>query len=123
MLENALQPLLEASTLDELYKDGEMRIHEFMTTLPKSGMSSMIHWADQARSNNSILELQFQGFLIGELVGLLWNEEVATTQEDRLDCGRTDVRIAGERVVLQLELKQKANQAEPTEAEMTKPIF
>lgn len=120
LLENALQPLLEASTLDELYKDGEMRIHEFMTTLPKSGMSSMIRWADQARSNNSILELQFQGFLIGELVGLLWNEEVATTQEDRLDCGRTDVRIAGERVVLQLELKQKANQAEPTEAEMTK---
>lgn len=118
LLENSLQPLFDAESLNALYLIGATQIGEFMQTLPKSGMSSLVRWAEKARSNR-ILELQFQGFLIGELANLLWSEDVATTQEDVMNSGRTDVRVAGKGTVLLLELKQKPTTAGPSSAEMT----
>lgn len=117
LLRNSLQPLFDAETLDDLYKIGATHIEEFMQTLPKSGLASLVRWSKEKRSNN-ILELQFQGFLIGALVESLWSEDVETTQEDVLESGRTDVRISGQGTLLLLELKQKTTATAPTPKQM-----
>lgn len=117
LLRNSLQPLFDADSLQTLYQIGATQIEEFMHTLPKSGMASLVRWAEDTR-RNKILELHFQGFLIGALADSLWFEDVETSQEDVTPSGRTDVRIAGERTLLLLELKQKSASTSPTTREM-----
>lgn len=119
LLENSLQPLFDAESLDALYLIGATQIEEFMQTLPESGMSSLVRWAEERRSNR-IWEFPFQGYLIRQLADLLWSEDVAMSQEDLIESSRTDVRIAGAKTVLLLELKQKPTTAAPTTAEMNK---
>ena len=97
LLENSLQPLFDAESFKALYRIDATQIKEFMKTLPKSGMSFLVRWAEGARDNR-ISELHFQGFLIAELANLLWSEDVATTQKDVLNSGH--VRVAGKGTVL-----------------------
>ena len=106
LLRNSMQPLLDASYLKVLYGIGEKNVQEFMRTLPKSGMSSLICWANLKRQNK-IMELQFQAYLIAQLSESLWDENVETSQEDMTSSGqRTDVRIANDNTIIVLELKQ-----------------
>lgn len=106
LLGNSMQPLLDASDLKVLYGRGEINVQEFMRTLPKSGMSSLIRWANLKRQNK-IMDLQFQAYLISQLSESLWDENVETSQEDMTSSGqRTDVRIANHNTIIVLELKQ-----------------
>lgn len=125
MLKVTLLPLIEAKTVQEIYAQQGL-LQEFMETLAivSGGMSRMIDWA--AEKGNHILELQFQGFLVGELhrhfmddIDKKQGHGVLTTQEDKVGKGRTDVRVKGKGTMLILELKQKSTETtEPTEAEM-----
>ena len=115
-----LLPLLQYKTPKEVYHHKNL-LEEFMNSLPTSGMSKMIKWAS-SRSSNRTLELQFQGNLIGELhEHFLESEDIFSTQEDKTDSGRTDVRIHNQRdkTMVILELKQKPTSA-PTANEMKK---
>lgn len=67
LLENSLQPLFDAASLEDLYEIGVEQVAEFVRTLPKSGRLSLIRWANSSRSNHT-LELQFQAYLIGEIL-------------------------------------------------------
>lgn len=106
LLENSMQPLFDARDLDDLYSNGVNYVKDFMYTLPKSGISSLIHWAN-SRGSQSRMELQFH-FLVETLSASLWNENVVTSQEDIITTSkqRTDVRITGEKTIILLELKQ-----------------
>jgi len=117
-----LAPLFDLTTVDEIYDKKDL-LEEFMAMLPASGMSKMITWAKASRGNR-ILELQFQGYLVGELHDNFladFDAAVDTTQEDVLESGsRTDIQIRGKNTILILELKQKPSvAAPPTEAEMS----
>jgi hypothetical protein len=78
----------------------------------------------QASSRNRILDLQFQGFLVGELHDHFMADDAAIlpTQGDTLDSNlRTDIQMKGNTTILVLELKQKPSvNAPPTLLEMTK---
>jgi len=117
-----LAPLFELSTVDQIYSRRDL-LQEFLATLPVSAMSKMIAWAKASRGNR-ILELQFQGYLVGELHDHFladFDAAVHTTQEDVLESGsRTDIQIRGKNTMLILELKQKPSvAAPPTKAEMS----
>lgn len=120
MLGVTLKPLFECRTVAEIYQHQDL-LQDFIETIPISGMEKMIKWA-QDKAENRILELQFQGFLVGKLHSLFLEDEVPfdTTQEDKLASDlRTDIRIAGNSTMIVLELKQKPSKAAPpTKAQM-----
>ena len=120
MLGVTLAPLFDLSSVDEIY-DRQDLLQEFMETLPNSAMAKMIKWA-KASSGNRILELQFQGILLGELHHHFMEdgEAIQPTQEDKLESERrTDIQMRGNSTLLILELKQKPSKsAPPTEFEM-----
>ena len=117
-----LGPLFDLSSVQNIY-DHQIYLEEFLLTLPESGMSKMIQWA-KTSTKNRILELQFQGFLVGELHDHFISEDngdVLTTQQDVVDeKSRTDIQLWGKNTVLILELKQKPSEtAPPTQAQLT----
>jgi hypothetical protein len=117
MLQVTLAPLFELSTVDEIF-NRQALLEEFMATLPASGMSKMINWA-KASKGNRILELQFQGFLVGELHDHFIADDatIVPTQEDVLGSKlRTDIQMKGNNTILILELKQKPSEAAPPTA-------
>ena len=120
MLEVTLVPLFGFNSVEEIYKNQTL-LQEFMETLPSSGMAKMISWAKSSRKNR-ILELQFQGFLLGELHESLMADDatILPTQEDKISPEmRTDIQRKGRNTILILELKQKPTKlAGPTEADM-----
>lgn len=95
--------LMTMRALDDIYGSGARLIEDFMLTLPKSSMASLVSWAEKERRNH-ILELQFQGYVVGRLSDLLLN----VAQEKSLpESGRTDVTLSNDHVLVVLELKQK----------------
>jgi hypothetical protein len=121
MLGVTLARLFTFTTVYDIYNHQAL-LQEFMETLPASGMTKMINWVN-ASNRNRILELQFQGFLVGELHDHFMADDAAIlpTQEDTLDSNlRTDIQIKGKTTILVLELKQKSRvNAPPTRLEMT----
>jgi hypothetical protein len=118
LIECSLGALLMLSDRAQIYLEGPAILTEFCQALSAKGMKALIKWAQEKKKNN-ILELQFQAFLVGALHDTLLDVLVATTQEDVLEGGRTDVTIAGDTIVLILELKQKPTMVGPTPLEMT----
>lgn len=120
MVEVTLAPLFGLDSVKEIYKNKKL-LQEFMATLPASGMARLISWASSA-PDNRILELQFQGVLLGELHdSLLFDDSaVQTTQEDLISpTQRTDIQIKGNNTTLILELKQRsASNTPPTPAQI-----
>lgn len=100
MLGVTLTPLFECGSVEEICAQKDL-LQDFIETLPTSGMERMINWAK--KRGNHILELQFQGFLVGALHDhFLADDDAAddddapidTTQEEKLlSKRRTDVRI------------------------------
>ena len=127
MLGVTLAPIFECASAEEIYAQKDL-LQDFIETLPTSGMERMINWAK--KRGNHILELQFQGFLVGALHDhFLADDDAAddddapidTTQEDKLvSKRRTYVRIANDSTLIVLELKQKPSvRAGPTDTEMS----
>ena len=117
LLSATLAPLFGLATVDEIYTR-QYLLEEFMAMLPASGMSKMINWANGS-TGNQLLELQFQGVLVGELHDHFIEDDAAVvpTQDDELDSGlRTDIQIKGKNTMLILELKQKPGVAAPPTA-------
>eukprot|EP00977_Amphora_coffeiformis_P028506 scaffold35514_cov137-Amphora_coffeaeformis.AAC.1 len=118
MIKVTLAPLFNCSSVAEIYEKQAL-LQEFVETLPTSAFSKMINWA-KSKEGNRILELQFQGFLLGELheYFMVDHGAVQPTQEDKLESGgRTDIRMRTKETLLILELKQKPN-VPPTKLEM-----
>ena len=122
MLKVTLTPLFDFDSVEEIYKNQAL-LQEFLETLPSTGMAKMVAWAKSSRKNR-ILELQFQGILLGELHESIMADDasIAPTQEDRISPNmRTDIQLKGRKTILILELKQKPTEhAGPTEAAMVK---
>jgi hypothetical protein len=89
ILRSSLGELFECKTVQEVYEKGEDRITDFLTTLSATSMSSLVNWA-ALQDNNNIMELQLQGFMVGELHNVLFG--VTIHQETVLPTGkRTDI--------------------------------
>ena len=71
-------------------------------------MAALIAWA-ASQKNNRILELQLRFKTIFP--------DVATTQEEKLDAGKSNVTITTEKCMLVLQLKKKDNATGPTARE------
>jgi hypothetical protein len=99
---------------------------DFLKSLSVSRMSSLIAWAASSPSQNRILELQLlvQGNIISELYELFvvaaLDPLAETTQEDKLNSGRSDVTTSTERSRVVLDLKKKEGKHPPTALEWTK---
>lgn len=120
MLNVTLTPMFSCESVDKIYENQPL-LQEFLETLPSKGLAKMIAWAKSSRTNR-ILELQFQGVLLGELHDLIMSDDdtsITPTQEDRISSDmRTDVQLKGHQTILILELKQQ--QSSPTKAAMIK---
>jgi hypothetical protein len=113
LLKASLGELLQLSSLSDIYGKGEKMITDFVSTLSENSMSSLIAWA-VADPENHILELQFQGFLLGEMHSRLYEGE-AVIQETVLDNKkRTDITLSGNNSVVILELKKLNGSTGPT---------
>eukprot|EP00978_Attheya_sp_CCMP212_P014880 scaffold38183_cov57-Attheya_sp.AAC.1 len=100
---SSIADLLEIKTKVEMYQQGEAILMDFLKYLSVSRMSSLIAWAASSTSRNRIRELHLQGNIIAELhylfvvAALALDPQADTTQEDKLDSGRSDVTIRTER--------------------------
>eukprot|EP00550_Attheya_septentrionalis_P003234 CAMPEP_0198286428 /NCGR_PEP_ID=MMETSP1449-20131203/5515_1 /TAXON_ID=420275 /ORGANISM="Attheya septentrionalis, Strain CCMP2084" /LENGTH=601 /DNA_ID=CAMNT_0043984165 /DNA_START=102 /DNA_END=1907 /DNA_ORIENTATION=+ len=113
LLKASLGELLQLSSLSEIYRKGEKLITDFVSTLSESTMSSLIAWA-VADPDNHIMELQLQGFMVGELHNVLY-EGTTVAQETVLpNKKRTDITLAGDNSLVLLELKKLNGSTEPT---------
>ena len=113
LLEASLGELLQLSSLSEIYEKGEKLITDFVSTLSESNMSSLIAWA-VADPDNHIMELQLQGFLVGEMHNVLY-EGTTVAQETVLpNKKRTDITLSGDNSLVILELKKLNGSTEPT---------
>eukprot|EP00978_Attheya_sp_CCMP212_P035256 scaffold152182_cov43-Attheya_sp.AAC.1 len=65
LIESSLGELFKCKTLAEVYNRGEAQIKDFVATLSTTSMSSLINWAEH-RNDDNIMELQLQGFMMGE---------------------------------------------------------
>jgi hypothetical protein len=112
ILKSSIGELFKCKTLQDVYEKGEDCIMDFMTTLTATSMSSLVDWAG-LQDNNNIMELQLQGFMVGELHDVLFG--VTIYQETVLPTlKRTDITLKGKHVLVILELK-KINGSEPPE--------
>jgi hypothetical protein len=81
--------------------------------LSTTRMSSLINWAEH-RNDDNIMELQLQGFKVGELYDELYG--IATIKEETVlpTRKRTDITLRGEHVLVILELKKLNGPRPPT---------
>ena len=114
-LASSIADILKLETKEDMYDKGEDILLEFLRALSETRMAALIAWA-ASRKNNRILELQLQGNVVESLYDEFKtiSPDVATTQEDTLDAGRSDVTITTDKCMLVLELKKKDNATEPT---------
>ena len=117
MVEFMLLPLFECDSVDHIYTKQQL-LQDFVETLPSNGMEKMVAWAASS-DKNRILELQFQGFLLGELHEniIADNASINDTQEDKVNADkRSDIQLKGNKTIVILELKQKASEQPPADA-------
>lgn len=93
-LASSIADILKLETKEDMYDKGEDILLEFLHALSETRMAALIAWA-ASRKNNRILELQLQGNVVESLYDEFKtiSPDVATTQEDTLDAGRSDVTI------------------------------
>jgi hypothetical protein len=115
VLRSSLGELFKCKTLKEVYEQGEAHITNFLTTLSATSMSSLIKWAARQGDNHS-MELQLQGFIVGELHNELYG--IATVQQETVlpTKKRTDITLQGDHVLVILELKKLNGPRPPTDA-------
>ena len=118
-LKASLEKLVSYTSTEDLYRDGEDILVDFVTSISKNNMARLMAWAS-SDSQNHILELQFQAHVITEAHDILAGVD-QTSQEDRLPGTgkRTDVTFSSPKSVVVLELKQVPDDA-PTEAFIAK---
>jgi hypothetical protein len=116
LLKSSLGELFALITLKEVYDQGVDLIKDFLATLSATGMSSLIDWA-ALHENNNFMELQLQGFMIGELHDELYG--IATVEQGDLlpTSKRSDITLQGNHVLVVLELKKLNGPTPPTEAQ------
>ena len=112
-LASSISDLLKCESKQEMYQHGESILLEFLHALSAERMAKLIAWAASGEGNR-ILELQFQGNIVEFLHEKL---EAITTQEDKLDAGRSDITVSTERCQVILELKKKDGASAPTAKE------
>jgi hypothetical protein len=115
-LASSIADLLKLESKQKMYEKGEAILLEFLHALSVGRMAGLIAWADSGEGNK-ILELQLQGNLVETLFQTF---EAITTQEDRLDAGRSDITIATDKFKVVLELKKKEGPDGPTPNEWEK---
>jgi hypothetical protein len=116
LLKSSLGELFKFDTLNQVYQSGVVLIEDFLKTLSATRMRSLINWA-RKHQNNHIMELQLQGFMVGDLYNELYG--IATTQQEiQLPSQkRTDITLQGGRVLVILELKKLNENRPPTAIE------
>ena len=117
-LASSIADLLKLKTKESMYREGRGILLEFLHALSENRMCALIAWAESGKGNR-ILELQQQGGIVSELYGQFKTalEFVATTQEDKLPSGRSDVSITTADCKVVLELKKKDGASGPTETQ------
>jgi hypothetical protein len=76
-------------------------------------MSSLIAWA-VADPDNHIMELQLQGFMVGELHNVLYKGTTVAQETVLPNNKRTDITLAGDNSLVLLKLKKLNGSTEPT---------
>ncbi|CAB9519599.1 expressed unknown protein [Seminavis robusta] len=95
ILAESILDLLNLPSKEEMYKNGEKILANFLSALSQHRMQILIDWASSAKGNR-ILELQFQGKILEELHAEFSTINSArATQEDKVGSGRSDITIHG----------------------------
>lgn len=119
-LKASLEKLVSCASTEDLYRDGEDVLVDFVTSISKNNMTRLMAWAS-SDSRNHVLELRFQAHAVITEAHDVLAGVAQTTQEDRLPGTgkRTDVTFGSPKSVVVLELKQVPEDA-PTEAFIAK---
>lgn len=114
-LASSIRELLALKSKEEMYNQGIEILKEFLSSLSQNKMKDLIAWAG-AHESNRILELQWQGNIVESLFKEFEasNYLSRTTQEDKLESGRSDITVMTERCIVVLELKKKDGSTGPT---------
>ena len=112
-LRASLEKLVSYTSAQDLYRDGEDVLQDFVTSISKNNMARLMAWAC-SDPDNHILEIQFQTHVVTEAHDVLAGV-AQTTQEDILPLTgkRTDVTFSSPTCVVVLDLKQVPN-GDPT---------